>query len=67
MGWLDRFKTKNLPDCLTCGKKIKGDKFSQVKYRYGMAEGEIGTALLCEKCSNQYLNDKDDKEHGEPI
>ena len=68
MGWLDAFKKKKqlLPDCLVCGKKIKGENFSEVKYRYGLDEGQVGTAHLCEKCS-RYLDKKDDEDYGEPV
>lgn len=68
MGWLEKFKKKNqdAPDCLVCGKKIKGDNFSKVKYRYGLNEGEVGTAHLCEKCTG-YLEKKDDEDYGESL
>lgn len=65
MGWLDRFKSKNLPECLICSKKIKGDNHTQVKYRYGV-EGKIGTAHLCEKCS-RYVDQKEDEDYDQPI
>lgn len=65
MGWLEIFKAKNSPDCLVCGKKV-GSNFSEVKYRYGLNEGEIGTAHLCEKCS-RYLEKKDEEDYGESI
>lgn len=68
MGWLEKFKKKsqNAFDCLVCGKKIKDDNFSEVKYRYGLNEGQIGTAHLCDKCS-QYLEKKDDEDYGESV
>ncbi len=65
MSWLSIFKAKNSPDCLVCGKKVGGN-FSEVKYRYGLNEGEIGTAHLCEKCS-RYLEKKDEEDYGESI
>ncbi len=60
------FKRKETPNCLICEKPIKGDKFSQVKYRYGINDGTIGTAYLCPNCADQVDNEQDD-EYGEPL
>lgn len=60
------FKKKEVPNCLICEKPIKGDKFSQVKYRYGADSGTIGTAYLCPKCADQVDNGQDE-DYGEPI
>lgn len=59
-------KKKDVPNCLICEKPIKGDKFSQVKYRYGENGGTIGTAYLCLTCSDRIDNEKDD-DYGESI
>lgn len=59
-------KSKEVPNCLICEKPIKGDKFSQVKYRYGEDSGTIGTAYLCLTCSDRIDNEKDD-DYGESI
>ncbi len=66
MGWLDKFKAKEVPNCLICGQRVKGENFSTVKYRYGLEEGQIGTAHLCEKCT-RYVEKKDDEDYGESL
>lgn len=60
------FKKKEVHSCLICKKLIKGDKFSQVKYRYGAEGGTIGTAYLCMRCSNQ-VDNVQDEDYGESI
>ena len=50
MSWLKRYQKA----CISCDSLIeKDEKFGTIKYRYGDKDSDIGTAYMCEKCSDE--------------
>lgn len=53
--------------CLVCNRKIKGEDYAEVKYRYGLDKGEIGTAYVCIPCADKLDRQAEEQNDVEPI
>lgn len=53
--------------CLVCMSKIKGDKYAEVKYRYGLDSGEVATAYVCTPCADKLDRQAEEQNSVEPI
>ena len=69
MGWIEQLISKRKPKCFICDKVLDG-AITEILYRYGEDQGEIGSVQLCAACGKDIKGHdpkEDDAIDDEPI